>query len=571
MLRELEKLIQEEKWQDARKWITKLELELEPSDRFSILNAMVYMEEGKLEEARKCITVGIICNPSNYELYYLLGNYYLNQNINQAYLCYEQALFYCCDEENRSALEADMKFLRGLDGFEVHPVSVVIHSYNAVDILKGCIDSIRKNLAKDMYELVVVDTASTDGVAQWLKEQPDIVLQCNPVKEGYGKSCNQGIALADPDNDIFLLDCDTIVPSNALFWLRMGLYERETVGAVGPISNQVSNNQQINVSYNTVEEYLKLAEGIHIPLPNAYENKVYLAGFAMLIKRRAWNEVGLLDEKYEYGNWENTDYGMMLSTAGYECLLCTNAFIYHDGKKKQCQHLNNNPKKLVEKWGIDPQYFMHIRSGLIEKIQKEPDTCFRVLEVGCGCGSTLSHIKWKYPNARVYGIELEEKAAKLGKFMADITVGNIETMELPYAEHMFDYIIFGDVLEHLRDPQRVIMEMKRFLREEGKVIASIPNLLNASVIAPLLRGRFTYVDAGLLDKTHIHLFTKYEIESMFFASGYQITDMSAVRGFEQQNMVEGDVELMEALWQLPGVVPRIEFEAYQYYVVAELM
>lgn len=79
------------------------------------------------------------------------------------------------------------------------------------------------------------------------------------------------------------------------------------------------------------------------------------------------------------------------------------------------------------------------------------------------------------------------------------------------------------------------------------------------------------MDAGLLDKTHIHLFTKYEIESMFFSSGYQITDMSAVRGFEQQNMVEGDVELMEALWQLPGVVPRIEFEAYQYYVVAELM
>ena len=101
MLDQLEQLVGEEKWEEARGLISKLELELTPSDRFAKLNAMVYMEEGRLQEAHQCITVGMICNPSCFELYYLLGNYYLNQNINQAYLCYEQALFYCSDQESR--------------------------------------------------------------------------------------------------------------------------------------------------------------------------------------------------------------------------------------------------------------------------------------------------------------------------------------------------------------------------------------------------------------------------------------------------------------------------------------
>lgn len=581
MLKELEKLVNEERWEDARKMISKLEQELPPSDRFAILNAMVYMEEGRFQEAHQCITVGVICNPSNYELYYLLGNYYLNRNINQAYLCYEQALFYCGGEEGRDMLCENMEFIRSLEGFQVHPVSIVVLSYNVADVLKGCIESIRKNHAESMYELVVVDNASTDGVDQWLKEQPDIIVQCNDTNEGFANGCNQGIRLAAPENDILLLNNDTIVPPNALFWLRMGLYERETVGAVGPLSNHASNNQQVNVHYNTIEEYLKLAESIHIPMQcHVYENKVHLMGFAMLIKRCVLNEIGLLDTRYEHGGWEDTDYGMSLSSAGYECLLCTNAFIYHYGsltmfktgdqaRENYNYYMPKNHRLLSEKWGLDPTYYLNIRKHLIDMIQREQDACFRVLEVGCGCGATLSHIKWQYQNAQVYGIELEEKAASLGKYMGDIIIGDIETMELPFAEDMFDYIIFGDVLEHLHDPGKVVKKCKSILKRDGKILASIPNLLNVSVIAPLLRGRFQYTEAGLLDKTHIHLFTKYEIEKMFSLSGFRILEWYAVKGKQMGQMQEGDEQLIDAICKLPGVVERWEFDVYQYLLVAE--
>lgn len=582
MLKELEQLVGEERWADAREMIVKLEQELPPSDRFAVLNATVYMEEGRFKEAHQCITVGIICNPSNYELYYLLGNYYLNRNINQAYLCYEQALFYCEEEQGREMLRENLEFIKGLEGFGVHPVSIVILSYNVADVLKGCIESIRKNHAESMYELVVVDNASSDGVDRWLREQPDIILQCNESNEGFANGCNQGIQLAAAENDILLLNNDTIVPPNALFWLRMGLYERETVGAVGPLSNYASNGQQINVQYDTAEEYLKLAESIHIPMQcHVYENKVYLMGFAMLIKRCAVDEIGMLDTRYERGGWEDTDYGMSLNAAGYECLLCTNAFIYHYGsltmfsednesRKKYNYYMPKNHRLLSEKWGFDPAYYGNIRTHLIDMVQKEQDACFRVLEVGCGYGATLSHIKWKYRNAQVYGIELEENVAGLGKYMGNIVAGNIETMELPFAENMFDYIIFGDVLEHLRNPKKVVEKCKNILRKDGKVLASIPNLLNVSVIAPLLRGRFQYTEAGLLDQTHIHLFTRYEIEKMFSLSGYRVLEWYAVNGMQSAQMQEGDEQLIDEICKLPGVAQRWEFDVYQFLILAEL-
>ena len=56
---------------------------------------------------------------------------------------------------------------------------------------------------------------------------------------------------------------------------------------------------------------------------------------------------------------------------------------------------------------------------------------------------------------------------------------------------MFDYIIFGDVLEHLHDPMAALAYCKDFLKEEGRIIANIPNVMHISVIEELLKGNFT--------------------------------------------------------------------------------
>lgn len=574
MLEELKDLLESGDYAAARQLANRLVEAGEDSELFWILNATLYQIEGYKEGEYACISRGLQKNAANYELYYMLGCYYKERNINQAYLCFEQALYYCTDENDRPLMETEIAYCKEQPDYEVHPVSIVILSYNIAEILKNCIAGIRENNDPSTYELVVVDNASTDGITDWLRQQEDIVLQCNDTNLGYARGCNQGIELAAPENDILLLNNDTIVPPNAVFWLRMGLYERKTVGATGPITNYAGNNQALANELDSVDAYLELARQIHVPIAYPYENKLWLIGFAMLIKRAALNQAGLLDTRYEWGNYEDNDYGLKLSANGYECLLCYNSFIYHYGSlnmtkdlKKYEYYMQENRQKLIDKWGFQVPYYSNARIDLIENIHRSPKEHIRVLEVGCGSGATLSRIRYQFPNAEVYGIELMEEVAKAGRFMGNIITGNIETMELPYEKQYFDYILFGDVLEHLRDPAAVLCKLGEYLADGGQVIASIPNIMNISVIVGLLHGDFTYQDSGLLDRTHIHFFTYKEILRMFAACHYQIRDVKGRAGREA--MQEDEEALIEAVYALPGIEPREQFEVYQYLVVAE--
>ena len=575
MVEELKIYIEQGRFHEARVLANQLVEAGENSEIFWILNATLYQIEGTRAAEYACISRGLQVNPSNYELYFMLGNYLRESNINQAYLCYEQALFYCKDENDTLLIKEQLDNVMQSGKCEVHPASIVVLSYNIVDILKGCIESIRENNPASAYELVVVDNASTDGAAEWLKEQKDIVLACNTENKGFAKGCNQGIKMASTENDIMLLNNDTIVPPNALFWLRMGLYERDAVGAVGPLTNCAANNQMVMQQFETMEEYFALARSLCIPQPNPYENKVWLVGFAMLIKRRALDDVGLLDSRYEWGNYEDNDYGMKLSAAGYELLLCYNSYIYHYGslnmgkdKDKYAHFIEENKQKFIEKWGCDISYYSGARLDLIRLIEASPNTSMNILEIGCGCGSTLARIKYLFPNANVYGVEIQPEVAKFGTHLADIIVGNIETMQLPYDTQMFDYIIFGDVLEHLREPERAVKRMKQYLKPGGNVIASVPNIMNISVLVALLKGRFQYYNNGLLDRTHIHFFTRKELIKMFEECGFKVQRLCINAACE--HLTEEDNELIEAIYQLPGIADVEQFQAYQYMALAKL-
>lgn len=69
-------------------------------------------------------------------------------------------------------------------------------------------------------------------------------------------------------------------------------------------------------------------------------------------------------------------------------------------------------------------------------------------------------------------------------------------------------IVYGDVLEHLSDPARVLASLNHSLREDGIVIVSVPNVAHIWVRLQLLLGRFDYADRGILDRTHLRFFTR---------------------------------------------------------------
>ena len=137
--------------------------------------------------------------------------------------------------------------------------SIIILTYNKLEYTKQCIESIREFTEKDSYELIVIDNNSTDETPKWLEEQEDIIAILNEDNKGFPKGCNQGMEIATGDN-ILLLNNDTVVTKNWLENLTTALYSDESVGAVGPVTNNCSNFQNIAVNYNNLEEMKVFAE-----------------------------------------------------------------------------------------------------------------------------------------------------------------------------------------------------------------------------------------------------------------------------------------------------------------------
>jgi GT2 family glycosyltransferase len=443
-------------------------------DYTAILKASVYEHYEKYDEMFQSIRTGLLYNGFNYELYVMLGNYYLTSNLNKAFLCYENALFYCGNEADKMGIAECMNSIRGK--VSVRPFSIVIVSYNNQQIMQDCIESIRKYNLRTSYELVVVDNASTDGVCEWLKGQEDIILIQNKDNKGFGYGCNQGVKASSFDNDIFFLNNDTVVMPNAIFWMRMGLYDNDRNGAVGCMTSSNGTYQTISKRFNTLEEYYTCALKNNIPKKNAYEYVTRLSGFAMLISRPVLDVTGLFDLRYGSGYYEDDDLGIRVLLAGYRNVLCRNSFIYHYGSRSFGRETTiklsaRNREIFKQKWGFDINYYSYPKFEIINLIRedmKDMASPIHVLEVGCGCGAALMAIKYLYPNAVVKGIEPNGLLARIGGVSLDIIKGDIETFEVPYEKEYFDYIIYTDDLKHPQYPEKVIQKMKGYLKHGGR-------------------------------------------------------------------------------------------------------
>lgn len=571
MLEQLQKFVTEERWKEARELGDRLKRQGEESETFFILFATICGVLGEDLKEYENIIDGLQKYALNYELYFMLGNYYLgHQRSNLAFLCYEQALHYCGEPSDLNLIRQNMEMAAGQPDFCVNPVTVVILAEFGGSLLRECLRSISKNLPGNSYEVLVVDNQCVGQEIAWVNELEHTKLLLCKDQADYAEAINTAIKCSGISNDIYLLAGDALLMPNALFWLRMCLYERETIGAAGGVSNE-GGWQSLELPCQTVEEYTAASRIINAPGSCIHENKLWLEGFSLLIKRRAMDEVGLLEGGAAGHLYSCMDYGMKLARSGYESVLCYNSFIYRKGVNQPGTLVKEDFDRLVSKWKFSPVYYSGSRTDILERIVRPQNEEIRVLEVGCGCGATLAAIRYRYPNAHVYGIELVKEVAAYGTYMADILVGDIETMDLPYENHEFDYIIFGDVLEHLRRPERVVQRMKEYLKPNGRILASIPNLMNIEVIVSLLKGNFTYQDEGILDRTHIHLFTLREIQRMFEDAGYVLTDIRA-RNFREgilENSEENE-RIIEQLFQIEGIAERREFEVYQYLIEAAL-
>jgi O-antigen biosynthesis protein len=152
----------------------------------------------------------------------------------------------------------------------------------------------------------------------------------------------------------------------------------------------------------------------------------------------------------------------------------------------------------------------------------------RVLDVGCATGYLARALREQ--GCSVSGVEYDPAWAEEAAPALDrVVVGDLEQLDLPkeFAGEQFDVIVFGDVLEHLRDPLPVLRSVRELLRPGGAVVISVPNIAHADVRLSLLQGKFDYKTLGLLDNTHVRFFTRASLRAFLKDAGFLAVDVQA--------------------------------------------
>lgn len=429
-------------------------------------------------------------------------------------------------------------------------IAICVH--NPLKYTKMAVECLKYYGGVTDYEIVLLVRNEIEGLDVWARENDFACLHNEGDNNSAGALMNQVLNMSETRDIIFLDDSCMVVPGT-IARLVEGISENDCIGAVGSMSN-VFKHYQWNGEFMGYEEALRGANA----LDRRTKDVMSVAPYCFMLSGNAVRKIGLFDESLTDVVYVTQDYFLRMILSGWKIKVCESSFVWSFGINDD--HNSADERRMEEKWGM--HYFNTMyNTYLIDLIEEERNSSFRVLEIGCDCGATLLEIKNRYPNATVYGSEINESAVKVASCIATATVDNIEQCNLKYEQGFFDYIIFGDVLEHLRDPLKVIKYCRGLLSERGCILASIPNLMHITVIEQLLQGRFTYTENGLLDKTHIHFFTYHEMVEMFNAAQYTIECIMLVGG----DVGEMYGKLIDNLLEL-GAAQRFMYETFQYTV-----
>jgi 2-polyprenyl-3-methyl-5-hydroxy-6-metoxy-1,4-benzoquinol methylase len=175
--------------------------------------------------------------------------------------------------------------------------------------------------------------------------------------------------------------------------------------------------------------------------------------------------------------------------------------------------------KIVDYANKPSQYFNNPRRDIVSLM---PKGAKKVLEIGCGTGVTLAHLKEEGLAQEVHGMEwvkLDQAHPGVDQWLWGDAVRALERLE----DGAYDAILCLDFLEHLADPWSFLEAVKSKLSPSGCLIASLPNLRRVKVLWNLaVRGRFDYAEEGIMDRTHLRFFTRKSALELMNSGGLEV-------------------------------------------------
>ena len=260
-----------------------------------------------------------------------------------------------------AAHDAPLPRWEGGAGSALRVASVVVVCHDNLAFTRLCLRSVLAHSGEGV-ELIVVDNGSSDGTPTYLARLAErdarVRVVLNGTNTGFAPACNQGLGLATGEH-LVLLNNDTLVPPGWLAGLRHHLAE-PTVGLVGPVTNRIGNEAEIDVDYATWGEFLAAAAQRRSEHAGEWLEVGTPAMFCLAMRRQTFLRLGPLDEGYEIGLLEDDDYAERARRAGYELRCADDVLVHHFGEAsfgrlvpdgEYGRILAANQQRYAEKWG----------------------------------------------------------------------------------------------------------------------------------------------------------------------------------------------------------------------------
>lgn len=254
-------------------------------------------------------------------------------------------------------------------------VSIIVLTYNQCTLYTiPCIESLLQTTTVNNCEIILVDNGSTDTTVQWMQQlkYPHITVINNKKNLGYAAGNNIGLKKAKGDI-IILLNNDTLLPPGWLEPLIEPFKYNKKLGLLGPVTNRIGSPQQIKLpgyTNNTslqqqasidpswidaATTYMRHQVGTITPTP-------MLCFFCVAISKQCLDTVGLLDEQFQKGNFEDDDYCIRVQQQGFHIAYTDASFVWHHGEGT----LSQLPQKVrASTWFKNQTYFKEKHDQLL--------------------------------------------------------------------------------------------------------------------------------------------------------------------------------------------------------------
>lgn len=185
---------------------------------------------------------------------------------------------------------------------------------------------------------------------------------------------------------------------------------------------------------------------------------------------------------------------------------------------------------------VDKQspYYNQVKLFLLPMVPDGPNV---VLDIGCGAGRFGQKLIELNKAIELVGVEIFEPAAKEAmKSYRVVHTGDIEELYLKYNNY-FDVIICGDVLEHMKEPEKLLQRIRTWLKKDGRIICSVPNVRYWRIWRDLIfRGVWDYSEEGILDRTHLRFFTSKSFKKILCDASFvvELEEMRIAVGPKQE-------------------------------------